>query len=131
MSASAQPINFMPVIGGFVLAAVFCYFAFFAADTYALAPSAATATVLRKEYRPARRGYTTEIIGGQTKAVPRTYPESYVVHFELSGKPAEATLSKDTFDALVAGDSIEVKYQRRRLTGALQVVGARKSGGGR
>lgn len=131
MTASAQPFNFMPVAGGAVLAAVACYFLFFAADTYALAPATTSAKLTRKEYRAAHMGYTSEIIGGQTKAVPRVYPEAYVVHFELLGKPAEATVLKDTYGALAIGDALDVTYQKRRITGAFQIMGVTKARGSR
>ena len=119
--------NLMPVLGGIILLGVCGYFLFFAADGYGLSPVITTVIVRAKEYRPTRTGYVTDIIAGKAKPVPRVYPEEYVLKFELLGTSAEGTVSRDDYQTIETGDPVVVTYQKRRVTGSVQIMSVTKA----
>lgn len=112
----------MYVFGGVILVGVALYFLFMAVDGQALGNTKGTARVVDKEYREAGRTYTTEIIGGQTRTIPRVTPEMYILKLEIDGRQTEAPVAKSLYDAVNKGDKVQVVYRRRRITGALQVT---------
>ena len=117
----------MPLLGGIILLGVCSYFLFFAADGYGLSPVTTTVTVRAKEHRPARTGYVTDIIAGKPKPVPRVYPEEYVLKFELLGNDVEGTVSREDYISTEAGDPANVTYQKKRVTGSVQVMSVSKA----
>lgn len=123
-SAAVQPRpnRFMYVFGGLILVGVGLYFLLMGVDSQALDNTKGTATVVGKEYREAGRTYTTEIIGGRTRTIPRVTSEMYILKLEINGRQTEAAVAKSLYDAINNGDKVQVVYRRRRITGALQVV---------
>ncbi len=112
----------MYVFGVVILLGVGLYFLFMAVDGQAIGNTRGTATVVDKEYREAGRTYTTQIVGGQTRTIPRVTPEMYILKLEINGRKTEAAVAKSIYDAVNKGDKVQVVYRRRRITGALQVV---------
>lgn len=118
----AVPNRFILVFGGIVLAGVLLYYAFMAIDGMGLTDQQASGTVLGKEHRPPGRSYSTQIVGNRTLVVPQTTSDAYVLRLDIRGREAAALVDKDTYDALAPNSQVTVTYQRRRLTGAIQVV---------
>lgn len=114
--------RFFVVLGGLVLAGVVLYYAFMAVDGLGLADQQAQGTVLGKEHRPPGRTYSTQIVGNRTLVVPQTTADAYVLRLDIRGREAGALVDKDTYDAVAPNSQVTVTYQRRRLTGAIQVV---------
>jgi hypothetical protein len=119
----AQPYSFMPVVGAVVLAALAVYFVFMAVDGMGLSDQSGTAVVVGKQYRKSHETYTTERFGDTNVTRPSTVPEMYILELTIDGKPAAAAVEKSLFDAATTDDRMTVTYQRRRLTGTLQVTG--------
>ena len=114
--------NIWPLMGGLIVLAVVLYFGFRAVDAAGIPRQSGSATVTGKEYRPAAKTYRTDLVGGQTRAIPQVSPERYVLKLEFEGKDTECTVSRDLYQSLQQGDRVQVVYQKRRLTGALQVT---------
>jgi hypothetical protein len=119
---SLRPIRYMVTLGALIVIGVVLYFSFTTVDGYALGNHKGKATVVGKEYRKMKRGYSMEIIGGRTKAVPHVTPERYVLELKLDGKETECAVDKELYDAIKVGDEVEVIYQRRRLTGTIKII---------
>src|SRR5262245_61796631 len=116
-SHSPRSTNHMIILGAIIVVGVVLYFSFTTIDGSALGNQRGRATVAGKEYREAKRTYSTEIIGGKTRPVPRVVPEMYVLKLKFNSKEVEFAVDKDLYDAVKVGDEVQVTYQRRRLTG--------------
>src|SRR5580704_14309843 len=114
--------NFMPILGGLVLIGVLAYYGFYAANTLGLERRRAEAVVLAKDYKPASKGYSTELIGGKTTVVPKVTAESFWLRLHVDGNETVFPVRKDFYDSVNGGERVLVTYQKRRLTGTLQVV---------
>jgi hypothetical protein len=114
--------RFFVVFGGLVLAGVVLYYAFMAVDGLGLADQQAQGTVLGKEHRPPGRSYSTQIVGNRTLVVPQTTSDAYVLRLDIRGRETAALVDKDTYDAATPSAQVTVTFQRRRLTGAIQVI---------
>ncbi len=110
------------VFGAVVLVGVILYYAFMAFDGMGLADHQVTATVLDKKHRGAANTYSTQIVGNRTLVVPQATPEMYVLSLDVNGIPSEILVDKMLYDAVGPKDRVRVTYQRRRFTGAVQVV---------
>ena len=115
----------MWLLGLIIVLGVACYGLFAAADRIALEPKTGAATVTAKSYRQAGQDYTTEIIAGQPRAIPRARGEAYVLALDVAGTAAEVKVDRSVFDAAREGEHLQIVYTRRRLTGAIQVVSVR------
>ena len=113
----------MYAIGGVILVGALLWMGFMAADGLGLGESRDSAVVVGKSYRAAGKTYVTERIGNQNLVVPHATPEAYLLDLTLRGDSAQAAVERTLFEALQAGDTVSVRYQRRRLTGRTQVVG--------
>jgi hypothetical protein len=122
ITSETGAISFMPVLGGIILAVVAIYFLFTAVDGMALSTQSGRAAVVDKQYRPAGKTYTRQVVGNQTLNVPQTTPEMFVLDLDLEGERAQGTTSRALYETLAAGDQVQVTYQRRRITGGLQVL---------
>jgi hypothetical protein len=114
--------RYMVILGAIILVCVAIYFSFTGVDGFALGNRKGKASVVSKEYRETKRGYSTEIIGGRTRTVPRVTPEMYVLKLKLDGKETEFAVEKGLYNAINVGDQVQVTYQRRRITGAIKII---------
>jgi hypothetical protein len=121
-AAAAQQGTIMYKVGAIVLVGVALYFLFTAANTFGLAEQTVTASVVSKAFREAGKTYVTQVIGGKTYTRPQTTPEAYLVTVKLDGKDATGAVDASLFEQLQQGDPVHVVYQKRRLTGATQIV---------
>jgi hypothetical protein len=112
----------MAVLGGIVLVGVALYYAFYAADSLGLDSRTGTAVITGKEYRPSGKTYTTERIGNNTRVIPHTTGEMYLLKLRVSNKDTAYAVSRDVYEATGEGNEVEITYQQRRLTGAVQIV---------
>lgn len=115
------PSSPMIWIGAVVVAGVLLYVAFMAVDGTGLSHQHGRAAVVGREYKPPGTTYSTQLIGGQTRAVPQVTSELYLLQLELDGRRVEAAVPKSLYDSIENGDEVSVTYQRRRITGAIQV----------
>ena len=112
----------MYAIGGVILAGALLWMGFMAADGLGLGESRSSAVVVGKSYRAAGKTYVTERIGNQNLVVPHATPEAYLLDLDVGGTRAQGQAERVLYDAVRAGDTVSVRYQRRRLTGRTQVV---------
>jgi hypothetical protein len=130
--APAQPppglymVKVMWVVGLVIVIGVALYLLFLAADGLGLESQEATATVVGKGYREAGQTYYTQIINNRPQVMPQATPERYLLKLDLAGREVECAVEKGLYDAVQAGDQVRATYQRRRLTGATQVVDVRR-----
>jgi hypothetical protein len=93
-----------------------------AVDGTGLQNETGSATMLDKEYRPPGTTYVTQKIGNRTQTLPQTTPGMYVLKLDLGGQQTECAVDKSLYDAVDSEDRVSVVYQKRRITGGLQVV---------
>lgn len=121
-SGPTQAAPFMYIFGGIILVGVLGWYSFSAFDRLGLEDQTGAATVVAKEHHDARRGYTTEIIGGTARAVPHAIPEMYILKLEIDGCQAAGIVEKSLYDAVAPRDQVRATYKKRRITGGLQIV---------
>ena len=114
--------RFMVIFGALIITGVAVYFGFMALDGFSLESHEGVARVTDKEYREAGTTYTTQVIGGSTRTIPQTTGEMFILGLDIEGHATEAAVTKDMYSTVRTGDAVQVTYQRRRLTGALQVI---------
>ena len=121
-ASEAGAVSFMPILGGLILVVVASYFLFNAVDGTGLVSRSGRAAVVGKQYKPAGQTYTRQVIGSQTLNVPQTTPEMFVLDLDLEGQRVQGTTDRALYERISAGDQVQVTYQQRRITGALQVL---------
>jgi hypothetical protein len=110
------------MLGAIIVVGVVLYFSFTTVDGFALGDQRGKAAVVGKEYREAKRTYSTEIIGGKSRPIPRMVPEMYILKLKFNDEEAEFSAKKDLYDAVKVGDQVQIIYQRRRITGAIKII---------
>jgi hypothetical protein len=113
--------NFMHVFGGIILLGVALYYIFWAVNSLGLEDRSALATVTGKEYHGPGTSYQAQNIGGRNFVRSLRTPEAYVVQLKLNDEETFAAVQKGLYDALNTNDQVQATYQRRRITGGLQV----------
>src|SRR5512132_4209281 len=107
------------IFGGVVLAGVILYYAFMAIDGMGLRPGPVCWT--RSIAGPAApTAHRSSAIA--RSSCRRSTPEMYVLSIDVEGVPSEALVDKALHDAVGLRDRVRVTYQRRRFTGAVQIV---------
>jgi hypothetical protein len=113
-------------IGGVIVAAFVAYWLFAVVDRVGLADQRAAAIVLAKEHRGPGRTYLTQIVNNRPVVLPQQTGEVFALALDVDGARAEGVVAKDLFDAVEVNQKVNVVYQRRRLTGGLQIVSVRR-----
>jgi hypothetical protein len=112
----------MWVVGILVLIGMALYALFAAVDGAGLATHEGSATVLDKGYLAAGLTYYTQIIDNRPYVRTDIRPEMYLLKLRVDGGETTAVVPRETYEAFKPGDRVRAAYQRRRLTGALEVV---------
>jgi hypothetical protein len=112
----------MYIAGIVILICVGLYFLFMAVDGLGLEVQTGTAKVLGLEYREAGKTYTTEIINNRPYVRPQARPEMYLLKLDINGRETAGAVPRALYEAVQPGDQVRVTYQRRRITGLLQVL---------
>jgi hypothetical protein len=113
-------------IGGVIVASFVAYWLFAVLDRVGLADERAAAIVLAKEHRGPGRTYLTEIVNKRAVVLPEQTGEVFALALDVDGTRAEGSVDKSFFDAVEVNQKVDVVYQRRRLTGGLQIVSVRR-----
>ena len=124
MIETAQPrsAQIMMIFGAVIIVGVLLYYGFWTLDGLGLEDEQGTATVTGKEYVEPGMTYSRQYIGGQLRTLPQTTGEMYILELNIGGEVTSVAVDKNRYDAVKANDEVDVVYQRRRLTGGLQVV---------
>lgn len=117
---SANPFVF--IFSAVAIVAVILYFAYGAIDRLGLGARATTAVVTGKQYNPPGRSYYTNIVAGRAWTQSQETSETYVVMLRVGGEDTVGLVSKPLFESLNAGDRVNVKVQRTRITRRLEAV---------
>jgi hypothetical protein len=112
----------MTYLGGFILAGFLVYFSFTATNSFGLKEQTGPAVIVGKGYHAAGKTYTTQKIGNRVMTLPQITPETYVLELDIEDKTTTFAVSKQIYDRLDVGNQINAVYQRKRITGGLQVV---------
>jgi hypothetical protein len=119
--------NIWPAAGAVILVIVLGYFGFQAVDATGLSDQRGAAVVTGKEHRDAAKGYRTENVGGQTRVIPQTTPEMYILKLRIGDQETTHAVARDLYNTVGNGEQLTVTYQRRRISGGLQVTGIARS----
>jgi hypothetical protein len=113
-------------IGGVIVALCVAYWLFAIVDRVGLANERAAAVVLSKEHRGPGRTYLTQIVNNRPVVLPQETGELFALVLDVDGTTAEGSVDKSLFEAVEVNQKVDVVYQRRRLTGGLQIVSVRR-----
>ena len=117
---SANP--FIYIFSAIVIAAVLLYYGFGALDRMALEVRTSVATVTGKQYAEGGKTYITNIAGGRAWTQSQETPETYAVALNVGEEATVGLVSKQMFESLNAGDKVNVKIRRTRITNRLEVI---------
>jgi hypothetical protein len=112
----------MYAAGALVLAGAVLWMGAMLADGIGLEERASAAVVTGKSYREAGKTYTQEIINNRSYTVAQERAELYALELLLNGRPVVGAVDRAMYEKVSAGDSMDVRYRRRRLTGRIDVV---------
>ena len=119
---SPRAAQIMYVLGPIILVIVGGWYAFSAFDSMGLESRTGSALVTAKKHLPPGTTYTTTVINNRTMTVPHTTPEAFVLTLAVAGDTTQGAADRDVYEQVGVGDRVSVTYQRRRLTGGVQVV---------
>lgn len=120
--AQPGPPRFIYWLSALIMLGVGGYYAFMAIDGTGLDEQIGEAIVIEKEYRPAGETYSTQIINGRTHRVPQATAEAFILTLDVEGSTAQVPVERTQYQALAAGDQVQVRYIQRRLTGRIQAT---------
>jgi hypothetical protein len=120
--------NVWPLLGGVILVLVAAYFGFQAIDGTGLPLESGSAIITGKEHKPPGKSYRTEIIGGRTQVIPQYTGDMYILKLRLGDTDTARAVDQSLFDSVRNGDRVAITYQKRRLTGGLQVAAVQLEG---
>lgn len=121
-----QPVNFMAVLGGIILAGVAVYAVFMGINSFGLEEKKGSAVIMEKGYREAGKTYSTQKIGNRIQSVPQITPEAYILKMEIDGNETQFPTTRVLYQAIDTGDRVNVMYIRKRITGSLQIVDVKR-----
>lgn len=116
------PSNIPVVLGGSIFVGAILYLSFLALNSFSSDEQTTSAVVIAKEHREVKKTYTTEMIGGKVKTVPRILPESYILKLKLAGQEVEYEATKELFDTIKVEQVVTAKYRQRRFTRTIQII---------
>ena len=117
---SANPFIFIFSIAA--IGAVLLYFGYMAFDGFGLQTESAVATVLDKQHVARGEAPMVDIIGGRAWVRSQETPEVFLLKLTFGKTELYAAVSQLIFDGTNHNDTVRVQYQRRRLSGRLEVV---------
>lgn len=117
---SANP--FVYIFSLVAIAAVLIYYGYGALDHAGLRERNAVATVTGKQFAESGRSYYTTVAGGRTWVQSQVTPETHVVLLSVGNEQTAGVVSKELYESLQAGESVQVRLRRTRMTRRLEVV---------
>jgi hypothetical protein len=91
-------------------------------DHVGLAEERMEATVTGKQYNLPGVTYNTNIVAGRAYTQAHQTGETYVLSLTIGQEPTVALASKEQYDRLKAGDTVQVMARRTRFTKQLEVT---------
>ncbi len=116
------PSPFVYIFPAVLLVGALLYFGYGALDRGALETRQAEARVTGKQFTPGSATYRTVEAGGRSWVQKDRYPDAYVVTLELNGEATSALVKPELYQSLEAGDSVQVRFRRTRLSNRLLVT---------
>jgi hypothetical protein len=125
---SANPFAF--IFMGLLLLAVGGYYAWGAFDRLGLPTESAQAVLTAKQINPPHTTYRSNIVAGRNYTQSDTLPETPVLTLKIrgqgepagTGEPTVAIVPKELYDQLRIGDTVNIRFQRTRLSRQLEVT---------
>jgi hypothetical protein len=123
---SANPVGF--IIMGLLLVGVGGYFAWGAIDTAGLPIEERSAVVTGKQVNPATQTYRTTIAGGRAWTQSHTQGDTRVVMLKVGDEDSVGYVDASRYQQLKAGDTVQVRVHRTRITRRLEVLEVKPAG---
>lgn len=117
-----SPSPLVYVFPALLLLAAALYFGYAMLDRSALSTETAAAVVTGKQFMKGSTTYHSTLVGNQNVVQADQRPDAYYVTFEVDGEHTGGAVSRELYDALRAGDSVEVHYRRTRLSNRIVVT---------
>ncbi len=114
--------RFIYIFAGLMIAGVILWYAYRFADGGFLAEQEAQASVLGKEHVPPSEKSMLQNIGGVNQFVKVAIPETWLLNLDIAGKTAQAAVDQEEFRKRMTGESVKVRFKRKRISGNLQVT---------
>jgi hypothetical protein len=112
----------MYALGIMIPVAVVLYYGFLSLDRAGVSDQNGPAVVVDKRYREAHTTYTRTIIDNRTVTVPSAVPEMFALVLDLNGQSVTGSVDRQSYETSNPGDTVQVTYRRRRLTGRTEVI---------
>jgi len=113
---------FMFIFSIVAIAGVVLYFGYMAFDGLGLETERATATVMDKQHVARGEAPMVDIVGGRPWVRSQETPETFLLRLRLDDAEFYAPVTRSVFDQTNRGETVRVQYQRRRISGTLEVV---------
>ena len=120
---SANPVGF--IIMALLLVGVGGWYAWGAIDTAALPTEERSAVVTGKQVNPATQTYNTNIVAGRAWTQSHTQGDTRVVTLKVGDEDSVGYVDASHYQRLKAGDTVQVRVHRTRLTRRLEVLEVR------
>jgi hypothetical protein len=117
---SANPFIF--IFSVVVLCAVALYCGYIAFDGWGLEIDQQKATVTHKQHYAGSEAPVVTIAAGRPWVQSQLTPEVFLLELKSDTTAIHAAVTKTVFDAVTPGDTVSIKFQRRRISGRLEVV---------
>ena len=117
---SANP--FVYIFSIVAILAVVGYYGYIALDRFGLQTEQGTAEVRAKRHYARGETSVVNIVAGRPWVQSQETPETFVVNFKFNNGEIAAAVTPTVFAAIQSGDTVRIAYQRRRLSGKLEVV---------
>lgn len=92
------------------------------ADSKLLAVENAAGPVTWKRIVEAHMEHRMVNVGGSNRPVPHAVPRQFLLKVKLAGGEYEKAVPREIYDRVQINEMVRVRYQRRRLTGAMQLL---------
>lgn len=105
-----------------MLGAVALYYGYMAFDGWGLEIDQQKATVIDKQHYEGGEAPVVTIAAGRPWVQSQLTPEIFLLRLKSDTTELHAAVTKPIFEAVTPGDTVSIKYQRRRISGRLEVV---------
>ncbi len=116
------PSPFVYIFPALLLVAAVLYFGYGALDRAGLAAQTAATVVTGKQFAQGSTTYHTTVIGNQNLVQADRNPDAYILTFDVEGEHTGGAVTRELYEALQPGDSVQVRFRRTRLTNRIVVT---------
>lgn len=120
------PSPFVYLFPALLLVAAVMYFGYGMLDRAALGTRTMVTVVTGKQFAKVPTTYHTVVVGSQQLVQGDRNSDAYILTFDLDGEHTGAAVARRLYDSLQPGDTVQVQFQRTRLSNRIVVTEVRR-----